>query len=223
MGIKLALSDCPCPLSKQSESIEGIMGKGFTLVEITIVMLIIGVIAALAIKGKDLVEVANVRAELRKLERFDLAIKNIVLKKSKVGSAEVFKSHYKFEDEEIPAAFFTDNRSLDENDFITYLVPESMRKSVLRKTPYGEDSDISISVKGTYTPQEACMIEYIMDDMKANSGRVIISAFSGVKESGDGSNSAENDASAQIFKDCVDWQNVYESGRNEVTLFYRVF
>jgi prepilin-type N-terminal cleavage/methylation domain-containing protein len=199
------------------------MGKGFTLVEITIVMLIIGVIAALAIKGKDLVEVANVRAELRKLEKFDLAIKTVVLKKSKSGSADVF-SNYSAANSVIPSEFFTDNRSLDESDFVTYLVPETMKKSVLRKTPYDVDSEISISVKGTYTPQEACMVELIMDDMRANSGRVILLEFNGVRDNDDGTTTPVNTSTAgdETYNDCVKWQNVYKTGENAVTLFYRV-
>ncbi|MDR2104678.1 MAG: type II secretion system GspH family protein [Deferribacteraceae bacterium] len=193
------------------------MGKGFTLVEITIVMLIIGVIAALAIKGKDLVEVANVRSELRKLERFDLAVKTIVLKKSTHGGADAFDRYYPA-GSEIVSTFFTDNGSLVDSDFTTYLVPVNQRKSVWRRAFDNESkvsvsSENSITVMGRYTPQEACMVEFIMDDTHPLTGRVSAYPFM--------HNGAPPDNST-VYNSCADWLNVFESGKNDVTLFYRI-
>ncbi|MDR2400482.1 MAG: prepilin-type N-terminal cleavage/methylation domain-containing protein [Deferribacteraceae bacterium] len=189
------------------------MGKGFTLVEITIVMLIIGIIAALAIKGRDLVEVANVRSELRKLEKFDLAVKTIVLKKGTSGSAAAFDKYNYAKGEEISAQFFIDNGTLDERDFLTYMVPATNRKSVWRTTLSGVESDINIVVHGSYTPQEGCMVEYIMDDMKAKTGRVVMSPF--IHKGG------PVELDNQTFDRCAEWINVFDNANN-VTLKYRV-
>jgi prepilin-type N-terminal cleavage/methylation domain-containing protein len=197
------------------------MGKGFTLVEITIVMLVIGIIAALAIKGKDLVEVANVRSELRKLEKIDLAVKSVILQKGKNGSASFFNNEGYAAGAEIIPVYFRERGLLDNRDFVTYLVPETVTKSVWRKTPYDNASETAISISGSFTPQEACMVEYIMDDMMLHTGRVIIEQDSKYKKRNASTvgMSADN---ITVFDDCAEFPNVYKSGENEVKLFYRV-
>jgi prepilin-type N-terminal cleavage/methylation domain-containing protein len=196
------------------------MGKGFTLVEMAIVMLVIGIIATLAIKGKDLVEVANVRSELRKLEKFDLAVKSVILQKGKNGSASFLDNEGYIAGAEITPAYFKERGLLDNRDFVTYLVPETATKSIWRKTPQDNASETAISTYGIFTPQEACMVEYIMDDMKPVTGRVIIRQFT-YKKGG----ASEVDLTldnTSVFDDCAEWPNVYKSGQNEVQLFYRV-
>jgi prepilin-type N-terminal cleavage/methylation domain-containing protein len=47
--------------------------KGFTLVELAIVLLVIGLILGLAVKGRTLIDSARIRSEIRKLERFQTA------------------------------------------------------------------------------------------------------------------------------------------------------
>jgi prepilin-type N-terminal cleavage/methylation domain-containing protein len=43
---------------------------GFTLVEISVVLVVIGIIMGMAVKGRDLVETARLRKEIRKLDKF---------------------------------------------------------------------------------------------------------------------------------------------------------
>jgi prepilin-type N-terminal cleavage/methylation domain-containing protein len=43
---------------------------GFTLVEISVVLVVIGIIMGMAVKGRDLVETSRLRKEIRKLDKF---------------------------------------------------------------------------------------------------------------------------------------------------------
>ncbi len=58
--------------------------KGFTLLELTIVLVVIGLIMGMAIKGKTLVDSAKVRAEVVKMGKFETAVYTYF---SKTGSS----------------------------------------------------------------------------------------------------------------------------------------
>ena len=47
--------------------------KGFTIVELAIVLVVIGIILGMAVKGKSLVDSAKMRAEVAKLNKFEAA------------------------------------------------------------------------------------------------------------------------------------------------------
>ncbi|MDR2105359.1 MAG: prepilin-type N-terminal cleavage/methylation domain-containing protein [Deferribacteraceae bacterium] len=49
------------------------MKKAFTLVELSIVLVVIGVIMGMAVKGRDLIETSKLRKEIRKLDKFAAA------------------------------------------------------------------------------------------------------------------------------------------------------
>jgi prepilin-type N-terminal cleavage/methylation domain-containing protein len=57
--------------------------KGFTLVELAIVLLIIGLILGLAVKGRLLIDSARIKSEVRKLEKFQTALSAYV---GRIGS-----------------------------------------------------------------------------------------------------------------------------------------
>lgn len=48
--------------------------RGFTIVELAVVLVIIGIILGMAIKGKQLVEAAKIRAEVSKIHKFEAAV-----------------------------------------------------------------------------------------------------------------------------------------------------
>ncbi len=50
------------------------MKKGFTIVELAIVLVVIGIILAMAVKGKALVETARYKAEINKIRKLEAAV-----------------------------------------------------------------------------------------------------------------------------------------------------
>ena len=48
--------------------------KGFTIVELAIVLVVIGIILGMAVKGKALVDAARMRAEVTKMNKFEAAV-----------------------------------------------------------------------------------------------------------------------------------------------------
>jgi prepilin-type N-terminal cleavage/methylation domain-containing protein len=50
------------------------MKKGFTIVELAIVLVVIGIILAMAVKGRNLVEAARYKAEINKIRKLEAAV-----------------------------------------------------------------------------------------------------------------------------------------------------
>lgn len=48
--------------------------KGFSLVELAIVLVVIGILMGLAIKGKSLIDAANLKADINKISRIQMAV-----------------------------------------------------------------------------------------------------------------------------------------------------
>ena len=51
-----------------------VKSRGFTIVELAIVLVVIGIILSMAVKGKSLVETARLRAEVNKIRKLEAAI-----------------------------------------------------------------------------------------------------------------------------------------------------
>jgi prepilin-type N-terminal cleavage/methylation domain-containing protein len=66
------------------------MKKAFNIVELSIVLVIIGILMAMVIKGKDLLNAAELRAEIRKIERIRDVTVSLVAQKS--GNLNYIKS-----------------------------------------------------------------------------------------------------------------------------------
>jgi prepilin-type N-terminal cleavage/methylation domain-containing protein len=62
------------------------MKKGFTLVEMSIVMVVIGLILGMALKGKSLLDSATIRNEVNKLSLMQSAVMTLLTTSSNDGS-----------------------------------------------------------------------------------------------------------------------------------------
>jgi prepilin-type N-terminal cleavage/methylation domain-containing protein len=101
------------------------MKKGFSLVEIMVVMVAIGIIVALGIKGSALVNTSRIRAEIAKLRNFETGFASYFLKNNTLppkdadnitdqGGFDCFKtdmllSRQVVAAEDVPAAFTQNN------------------------------------------------------------------------------------------------------------------
>ncbi|MDR2104589.1 MAG: prepilin-type N-terminal cleavage/methylation domain-containing protein, partial [Deferribacteraceae bacterium] len=56
----------------------------FSLVELTVVLLIIGLILAIALKGQIIIESARLRSEVRKIEKLQTSFANYVNRQNKL-------------------------------------------------------------------------------------------------------------------------------------------
>ena len=88
--------------------------KGFTIVELTIVLVVIGIILAMAVQGAGLVRSAKMRNEMAKLNKFEAAV---MTGYSKTGylpedmvTVDIFKA--------INPAYYIDQGLLTKEDFI---------------------------------------------------------------------------------------------------------
>jgi prepilin-type N-terminal cleavage/methylation domain-containing protein len=68
-------------------AINNSLKKGFTIVELAIVLVVIGIILGMAVKGKALLHSARIKAEVAKLNKFEAAVATYF---AKTGTIENF-------------------------------------------------------------------------------------------------------------------------------------
>jgi prepilin-type N-terminal cleavage/methylation domain-containing protein len=86
------------------------MKKGFTIVELAIVLVVIGIILAMAVKGRNLVEAARYKAEINKIRKLEAAV-HIWL-----ATNPEFHIDNEGEWQQVAMQFFYDKGILTEND-----------------------------------------------------------------------------------------------------------
>lgn len=158
------------------------MKKGFTFVELAIVLVIIGIIMGMAIKGKALIEVAKMRQEIRNIEKIEAAVAariaqvNYVLKTlrdngtSKINTDNLTKIGLMNES----ALYIAGNENNKwELHFCTatYTGATDITKT-LETSATGEDICIVGVTTGSGIPsgQIVCNIEVMLDDQQARKG-----------------------------------------------------
>jgi prepilin-type N-terminal cleavage/methylation domain-containing protein len=65
-----------------NQSINSLSKRGFTIVELAIVLVVIGIILSMAVKGRELVRVAQVKADIVKIEKMRTALHIVYAKRN---------------------------------------------------------------------------------------------------------------------------------------------
>jgi prepilin-type N-terminal cleavage/methylation domain-containing protein len=210
------------------------MKKGFSMVELAIVLVVIGIIMGMALKGGEIVEAAKVRREARKLERFEIAVAVAVQRlgpKGTVGELDTYNNAVNYLSEDI----FIDNGLLATNDYETYTTPQSNspeeRKRIFNSRLPSGDNFTNFATRGDpgatlvfeASPFLVCQLESMLDDRDRNTGQGAINllTFTGTDGIAYSLNSLDNPNVLDYY--CVRrWSRGYDSGNNYGEYFWRL-
>jgi prepilin-type N-terminal cleavage/methylation domain-containing protein len=146
--------------------------KGFTFVELAIVLVIIGIIMGMLIKGRALIETARLKNEIRKIERIQTGVAGWFAKTT--GGIEAVNA--------FPLLNNADPTTLDFNEVPDLSAAEMANPYdnwELRRGKFAagavtadpNEAGINIYIRTeTTTPRFACNIEFMLDDRNFASG-----------------------------------------------------
>jgi prepilin-type N-terminal cleavage/methylation domain-containing protein len=210
------------------------MKKGFSLVELAIVLVVIGIIMGMALKGGAIVEAAKVRREARKLERFEIAVAVAVQRLGPQGTVGDLKTDgmHKYLSEDI----FIDNDLLTPEDYETYTHPQSNdpddRKRIYNsRLTNNEDTVDDFDIRGDpgatlvfeAAPFLVCQLESILDDRDKVTGQGSINRlqFVGTDGISYGRDDLSNDLDSLNYSCILRWSHTYGGG-NYGEYFWRL-
>jgi prepilin-type N-terminal cleavage/methylation domain-containing protein len=186
--------------------------KGFTFVELAIVLVIIGIIMGMLIKGRALIETARLKSEVRKIERIQTSVAGWFSKTT--GGIEAVDS-FPLVDPADPTTL--DFRQLSDlsatemaNPYDNWtLLRGRFTAGAVAAAPTEAGINIFIRTE-TITPRFACDIEFMLDDRNfaAGNGRSQVVATPYLTT-----------ALVPEFKPCEDWPELKENSIFD----YRIF
>jgi prepilin-type N-terminal cleavage/methylation domain-containing protein len=215
------------------------MKKGFSMVELAIVLVVIGIIMGMALKGRSVLEAAKIRNEARKLERFELAVAVAVQKlgpKGTVGELETYTAGDNFLSEDI----FISENLLTAADYETYTMPASGANPLMRKRIYNSrlsrDDNASVSnfnikqdpgatLVFSAAPYLVCQLELLLDDRDKLTGQGVINEliFTGTDGVAYTFADLSNEPGATLDYICLrKWSHNYASGNNYGEYFWKL-
>jgi prepilin-type N-terminal cleavage/methylation domain-containing protein len=211
------------------------MKKGFSMVELAIVLVVIGIIMGMALKGGEIVESAKVRREARKLERFEIAVAVAVQRlgpKGTVGELETVPS-FTYLSEDI----FIDNGLLAANDYQTYTTPQGTTPQEKKRiynsrlsnegavTADTDPGDPGATLVFDAAPFLVCQLESILDDRDKVTGQGAINMlkFTGTDGAGYEWVDLSNVTGAKLDYYCLlKWSRSYIRNDNYGEYFWRL-
>ncbi|MDR2401262.1 MAG: type II secretion system GspH family protein [Deferribacteraceae bacterium] len=150
------------------------MKRGFNLIELAVVFLLIGLISAMVYKGKELLDTASIRAEVNKMAKLRTAVATIMTltAKGNIGELEydnVTKSYNLqpfFELDLISAEDITVQGS---SDNLT-IRPCINKKKSFAFDPTGEDGSMICAKHDNYPVEFTCFSEVMIDNQDLATG-----------------------------------------------------
>jgi prepilin-type N-terminal cleavage/methylation domain-containing protein len=146
--------------------------KGFTFVELAIVLVIIGIIMGMLIKGRALIETARLKNEIRKIERIQTSVAGWFAKTT--GGVEAVDAFPLVEEADPTTLNFRELSDLSAADMTNLYDNWTLRRGKfaageLAASPTGAGINIYIRTETT-TPRFACNIEFMLDDRNFATG-----------------------------------------------------
>ena len=153
--------------------------KGFTFVELAIVLVIIGIIMGMAIKGKALIEVAKMRQDIRNIEKLEAAISGFVSATSPVGNiaaivSKVNNPKYNNSDSQIDPQILIGRGFANANDLkisdgnlewqLQMCMERIEHSAVIFLAQPPTNGANNICIRQNITKKLACNIEVMLDD-----------------------------------------------------------
>lgn len=186
------------------------MKKGFTLVELAIVLVVIGLLMGMAFKGKSLVDAARTKADIRKIQKMETALNTYFAKYDTLPGK---KSDGTYSDKSMVDELIADG-SLNQADFklasfASYIHFTGCEERIIQGGPvfYPVDIDVNQRLCVTLTPHSnhtdsavvdevtavkelyICYIETLLDDSDILTGSARKTTF-------------RHDGSSRTYKDC---------------------
>jgi prepilin-type N-terminal cleavage/methylation domain-containing protein len=215
------------------------MKKGFSMVELAIVLVVIGIIMGMALKGGQIVEAAKIRREARKLERFEIAVAVAVQKlgpKGTVGELEIYGNNVNYLSED----YFKNNNLLTVDDYETYTTPQSSdpqgRKRIYNSRLSNSggvgnidaadgrgDPGATLVLRGS--PFLICQLESMLDDLDkvTGQGAINVLTFTGTDGNAYGYAQLSNADDAALNYYCIlKWSHGYNIADNYGEYFWRL-
>jgi prepilin-type N-terminal cleavage/methylation domain-containing protein len=183
--------------------------KGFTFVELAIVLVIIGIIMGMLIKGRSLIETARLKSEIRKIERIQASVAGWFSKTS--GGMEAMDAFPLVSESDLTQLAFSalpDLSKLETTHPYGLWTMYRGKLSADNKTAKIDAAGINVILRaGATTPRFACNIEFMLDDRDFlnGNGRSEITAVIGNADVG--------------FQPCDNWADIVENKKFD----YRIF
>jgi prepilin-type N-terminal cleavage/methylation domain-containing protein len=155
------------------------MKKGFTLVEMSIVMVVIGLIIGMALKGKSLLDSATIRSEVNKLSLMQSAVATLLTTSSGDGSLnELPKDNTTHTYHFIETDFLINKGLLSAKDVSynninheIYFCEYPSGNGLFETDDNNTDSMLCAKTPGTWAYKFHCVAEVMFDDQKVNAGK----------------------------------------------------
>ncbi|MDR2104846.1 MAG: prepilin-type N-terminal cleavage/methylation domain-containing protein [Deferribacteraceae bacterium] len=159
------------------------MRKGFTLVELSIVMVVIGLLIGMALKGKSLLESATIRSEVNKLSLMQSAVAALLSTSSGDGSLNELpmdnssKSYHFIENSFLVNKGLLSYKDISYNNKQHEILFCKYKSTADPSGPYVEDdADPSDNMLCAFTPDNwplkfHCVAEAALDDQDVKEGK----------------------------------------------------